>query len=79
MIIVQDKIAITFFSTGREYIMGSADRDQKSLSIERKKKAAYSAPEIIYEGKISIRAGTPESGVPGVPSSESLPFGDSGN
>jgi hypothetical protein len=59
--------------------MGSADSDKKSLQIGRRKRANYTVPEIIYEGKISIRAGTPESVVPGVPNSDSLPFEDTRN
>ena len=59
--------------------MRSADGDKKSLRIGRRKKATYAVPEIIYEGRISIRAGTPESAIPGVPSSDSLPFEDTRN
>jgi hypothetical protein len=59
--------------------MGSVEGGKKSLRVERNKKATYAVPKIIYEGKISIRAGTPESAIPGVPSSDSLPFEDTRN
>ena len=59
--------------------MGSADSEKKNNKTKREKKSSYLAPKIIYEGRIAIRAGTPESAIPGVPSSDSLPFGDTQN
>lgn len=59
--------------------MGSADSEKNNNQTRRKEKTSYVAPKIIYQGKISIRAGTPESFIPGAPSKENLPFGDTQN
>ena len=57
------------------------DNDKKRKDNNfRESKMPYIAPQIMYEGKIGIRAGSPEAAIPGVlPETESMPFNDPQN
>lgn len=56
-----------------------SDKKRKDKNYQDTK-SSYVVPQIIYEGKIGIRAGSPEASIPGVlPETESMPFNDPQN
>ena len=53
------------------------DREENRMTDYESKRVPYQAPAIVYEGIISIRAGSPVNvGPPSVPGQPSFPYDD---